>query len=487
MEEKMKKLTKVAAAFAVALTLFSANAVAAKKEKPAKEKAAKTEKAKPVKAVKFDQAKFDEAYAAGDYATCASMLLGKNDNKNLVKDMIDADMLLYLSADYQNAGKGFLEAYGKMQQTTSELTGGKAIGAALGGENAIKYSGAEYERFLTWSMRLATALGNKQNDVASGIVKDYTGTFLQEILALRALNEEMEKASEESAQSDDFKNAEAALKKANVDLGISKMNEKKPAKSNEKYERSPFFGYLGTLAWAVNDDFDHAEQFASDQQVSKGLVGEVIKVPAGKGRLEVVALSGTIGKRSEKAVQDSISLPIGGTIYTKVVCPEFKKQNHAIDSVRVTLAGESSKTASPIEDFDTGVRIDVAQKAYGAYSRSVFRNVVKNSVSVAGIIAANAALEKAGSNPIAAKAAQIAVDKAIDAAAQAIVNSEKADVRQGVYFPHMASAAGFSVAPGTYAVTIEYLNGSSVVETKTIQNVVVEAGKVSVAVSSCEK
>ena len=478
----MKKMMKVAAACAVALTLLSANAVAAKKEK-----AAKTEKSKPVKAVKFDQAKYDAAYASGDYASCAAMLLGKGDEKNAIKDMLDADMLLYFAADYQNAGKGFVETYGKMQQTTSELTGGKAFSAALAGENVIKYSGAEYERYLAWSMRLATALGNKQNDVAAGIMKDYTGTFLQEILALRALNEELEKEAEKSAESDDFKKAEAALKAANVDLGIAKMNSGKPKKSNEKYEKSPFFAYLGTLAYAANSDFDHAAQFASDQNVGEGLVGDVVNVPAGKGRLEVVALSGIIGKRSERAVQDSITLPIGGTIYTKVVCPEFKKQNHAVDSVRVTLAGEASKEANPIENFDTAVRIDVDQKAYGAYSRSIFRNVVKNSASVAGIISANVALEKAGSNPLTAKAAQIAVDKAIDAAAQAIVNSEKADVRQGEYFPHLASAAGFTVAPGTYAVTVEYLNGSSVVETKTIQNVVVEAGKVSVAVSACQK
>ena len=456
----------------------------AKTEKTAK---SKNEKPKSVKKVKFDQAGYDAAYAKGDYETCASMLFGKGDEKNLVKDLLDADMLVYLTKNYSEAGKAFLETYGKMQQASSEMTGGKALGAALGGENAVKYSGAEYERYLAWSMRLSSALASGQNDVANGIMKDYVGTFMDEIQALRALNEELANGSESALESDDFKNAEAALKKAGVDLGISKMTSGKPAKSAEKYDNSRFFNYLGTVAYAASGDFDHAAEFASTYKVSDGFVKEVVNVPSGKGRLEVVAFSGTIGKRSEHENKNAVSVA-GANIYTKIVYPEFIPNAHEISKVRVTLSDGTNKNASQVENFDKAVRIDVAQKARGAYSRSVFRNVVKNSASVAAIIAANQGLEKAGSNPLAAKAAQIAVDKAVDAAVSAIVDTEKADVRQGVYFPHMAHAAGFSCAPGTYTVKIEYLNDKgSVVDEKTIENVVVESGKVQVAVSACER
>ena len=55
----------------------------------------------------------------------------------------------------------------------------------------------------------------------------------------------------------------------------------------------------------------------------------------------------------------------------------------------------------------------------------------------------------------------------------------KADVRQASYFPNKASAAGFTVAPGTYSVTVEYSDGTKDV----IQNISVVAGKPTVVVS----
>ena len=86
--------------------------------------------------------------------------------------------------------------------------------------------------------------------------------------------------------------------------------------------------------------------------------------------------------------------------------------------------------------------------------------------------------------PAAYTAAVIALPKAMPL----IIDAEKADVRQGEYFPHMASAAGFTVDAGTYTVTVKYLaKDNSVVAEKTIENVVVNNGKVSVTVASCAK
>ena len=476
----------------------------AKKEKPAKEKKAKKEKtpkaekpvkekpqkAPKVKKMKFDQAAYDEAFQAGDYNTCASMLLGKGNERNAVKDMLDADMLMYFNENYLGSGKGFLETYGKMQQSTADMSGGKAVGAAFSSENSVKYSGAEYERYLAWSMRLACALNMNQADVAKGIMKDYVGTFMDEIQALRALNEEMEKESEESLESDKFKNAQSSLS----GNGVSFTFGEPPKKSDVKYENSPFFNYLGTLAYAMNDDFDHAEEFAATYKVQN--MGEVLNVPAKKGRLEVVVLSGLIGQREDATagiapVATVIEVPgvnRQAVLYTKLSYPTFKDQKHAINGARVSLSNGSSATATLVEDFDEAVKIDVARKAYGAYSRSVFRNVVKNSAAVASVVAAGIALDQAASqSAIAAAVGEIALSKAIDALARVVAQKERADIRQGVYFPNKASAAGFSVAPGTYSVKVEYLNGGSVVETKTIENIVVNEGKVSVAVSSCEK
>ena len=63
----------------------------------------------------------------------------------------------------------------------------------------------------------------------------------------------------------------------------------------------------------------------------------------------------------------------------------------------------------------------------------------------------------------------------------AVIDMEKADVRQAAFFPNKASAAGFTVEPGTYTVTVEYTNG----KTDVIENVAVKAGKPTVVVSEC--
>ncbi len=486
------KRALVGAALAAVLVLFS-SCVSTKQTDAAGNQAA-PEKTKPIKKRKFDQDAFDNAYAAGDYAACAGMLMGKDDKKNLVKDSLDADMLVYFTQNYPAAGKRFLETYALMQQTVSEMTAGKGLAASLGGENSIKYYGAEYERYLAWSMRLASALAAKENDVANGIMKDYVGTFMDEIQALRAQNEALARESEESLESERFRTAAEAMENSGLNLGVSDMVNGKPAATSAKYESSPFFNYLGTLAYAASKDFDHAAEFAALYNVDQSLVKDAVNVPAGKGRLEVVAFSGLIGQRSDASegkTPSSFSLPIAGigivTFHTKIAYPVFKAQKHAIDSVRVTLSNGESKKAALVEDFDEAVRIDVAQKARGAYSRSVFRNVVKNSTAAASVIAAGIALRQASDNAIAYTLAQIVFSQAVSAAAGAVVNLERADIRQGVYFPNKASAAGFSVDPGIYSVTIEYMSGSNVVEKKTIEKVVVEGGKVNVEVSLCEK
>ena len=86
------------------------------------------------------------------------MLYGRGDKKDYVRDLIDADMLIYLSENYQGAGKAFLDTYAKMQLMNSDMSAGEATKAALSSETSTKYSGAEYERYLVWSMRLASAL-----------------------------------------------------------------------------------------------------------------------------------------------------------------------------------------------------------------------------------------------------------------------------------------------------------------------------------------
>ena len=449
--------------------------------------------------VAYTEEEFNQAFAAGDYGTCISMVQSNNDKNSAIVYSLDADMLMHLNGDYLGSAKAFMRTQGDMQQMAKDTSGSKTFAAAIAGENSVKYAGTTYERILAYSMRAANALALGDVSNAKGVMDNYTGDYKDIIAPLVAEQKELAEQSEGCLESEQVTTALDALKKAGIDIGLSSLNSGKPAKSNKQYETSPFLSYLGTVIYAANGDAGHAKDFASALKADNASVdvSEDIAVPAGKGRLDVVALSGTIGKRTEDGSPTNMGMIPLTTIplVFKIAYPAFGAQNHAISAVRVTLSDGTSKTATPVEDFDKAVETDVAFKARGAYNRSIFRNITKNSATIPASIAAIKSAEelkaKAGSNVIQQKAAEMAYAKAMEgitAGLTAIVDAEKADVRQGSYFPHMASAAGFTVAPGTYSVKVEYLSKSgSVVETKELSDIVVEAGKPTVVVSSCAK
>ena len=283
------------------------------------------------------------------------------------------------------------------------------------------------------------------------------------------------------------------FKKAGLTIDLGQFTA--PAKYKSSYETSPLMSYLGTVVYAANDDFDHAKD--SSLMLKKDNadvdVADTVSVPAGKGRLEVLALSGTIGKREEFATDlVAVGAVYGIPVMFKMTYPQFNaaNANHSINAVEVTLSNGETKVASLVEDFDKAVEDDVKSKQAGAYARSLTRNIVKNSVAIGSVVAADITRQKAP-NDMAKKIAEAAYTAAIVALPKAmplIIDAEKADVRQGEYFPHMASAAGFTVDAGTYTVTVKYLaKDNSVVAEKTIENVVVNNGKVSVTVASCAK
>ena len=412
------------------------------------------------------------AYQAGDYDTCIEGIEARDSGSIL--NGLDSSMIHFMKKDYAASGRRFTETQAEMQAVSKDMTAGKTIEAALIGENSVTYAGSTYERILVYSMKAVDSfkLGNVPSAV--GVMNDYTGNYKEEISDLIAQQKELARSSESVINDPKVKQGADLLQSKGVNIPLSDLTSKGPQSSNAPvYEASPFLSYLGTLAYAANGDSTHANDFATvlKSTNSKIDVSEDLSVPAGKGRLDVVALADTIGKRSEK----SEVVPIGSLfdVYVnfKLAYPVFEKQNHTVAVSKVTLSNGDSKSFTLIEDFDEAVKNDVDSKAKGAYIRSVFRNITKASAAVAGSVTA---LEKA-SNPLAKKAAS----KALESGLAAVVDAEKADIRQASYFPHTASAAGFTVEPGTYTVTVEYSNGAKDV----IENVAVVAGKPTVVIS----
>lgn len=470
--------------------------VAAEKAKTKKQK----EKKPKAKKKKFNQEEFDKAFASCDYDTCVAMINGKKPGKDKILNALDANMLMHLNGQYLDSARSFMDTQREMQQSTSDTSGGKSFAATVAGENSTTYTGAVYERLLAYSMRAVNALALGDMSNAKGIMDTYAGDYKDVIASLVAQEKELEAESEKALEDDEVSKALASLQNVGVSVDLSKVNGGKPAKYMGKpYENSAFLSYLGALIYAANNAPDHAQDAArllreTNPNIS---VSEDISIPAGKGRLNVVALSGTIGTRSQGAQEFSTGLiPVLNTpLMFKIAYPVFLAQNHAISAVRVTLSDGTAKMATLIEDFDNAVKIDVATKARGAYNRSVFRNITKNAatatVSITALIAANEAVKQSEGSimmQIATQATYAATVAGLNAGLRAIIKAEKADVRQGSYFPHKASAAGFTVNPGTYSVKVEYLSkDGTVIETKEQGDISVVAGKPTVVVSSCGK
>ena len=506
-------MAKTAAFFAAVVMLFascvSTNVEGDQQESSVSEQdsakksvAAEKSKAKKpkVKKKKFTQEAFDKAYADGDYASCVAMLNGKKHGKDKILDALDANMLMHLNGQYLDSAKSFMETQWEMQQSANDTSGGKSFSAAIAGENSTAYAGTVYERLLAYSMRAVNALALGDISNAKGVMDTYAGDYKDVIAPLVAQEKELEAESENALETDDVSSALKSLRAVGVSVDLGGVNGGRPAKYTGKpYENSAFLSYLGALIYAANNAPDHAQDSArllreTNPNIS---VSEDIAVPAGKGRLTVVALSGTIGKRSQAAQEFSTGLiPVLNTpLMFKIAYPVFLAQNHAISAVRVTLSDGTAKTATLIEDFDDAVKIDVAKKARGAYNRSVFRNITKNAatatVSITALIAADKAVKQSEGNimmQIATQATYAATVAGLNAGLAAIIKAEKADVRQGSYFPHKASAAGFTVNPGTYSVKVEYLSkDGTVIETKEQGDISVVAGRPTVVVSSCGK
>lgn len=417
-----------------------------------------------VKKIKYDKAAFDSAFVAGNYDVCLGMLATRKEDA--VLNGVDTYMIQYLKKDYPSSGRQINQTQFDMSQVSNGMTAAKTVQAALAGENSVDYYGPTYERMLTYSMKAVNNLKAGSVPGAKGVMDDFTGNYKAEIADLIQQQKEADAANYD----DNTRAVRESLAMANIRFDTSAI--KSPEGSSKTYENSAFLSYLGTLVYSAYGDKTHASDF---EKVLRNLnpnidVSEDISVPKGKGRLDVIALTDLIGKRSEYSTG---LIPVFNTnminVNFKITYPVFLAQKHNISVSRVTLSNGLSKKFVLIEDFDKAVELDVLSRQKGAYNRSLTRNFIKNGTAVA---TASVALKRGG---FPAQAAAIVVNKAMIK----FVDMEKADVRQGAYFPNKASAAGFTVAPGTYSVVVEYSDGTK----DEINNVVVEAGKPTIVIS----
>ncbi len=470
---------------------------------------------------------------AGDYNQCISTLERKNSkkgNSDKIRDNFDLAMIRHYQKDY-NSSLSILNETDRLMDdaVTKSITRGFA--AAVVNENAEEYQGTPYEYIY---INIFNAL-NYYN----------IGNIEEAAVEVRRLNEKQRKYLIEYGEwiKNDDSPIEIADTYQKLNLDTSKVIQNTPKKPDDSdiFRDSATARYLSIVFGMMDDSVNNSWNIESDSRVLQNLnpnfdTASEYQISDGKGRLDILAFSGLIGRRGERRLVigpfPGIQFPTRKHfVYVppfdlEFVYPEFpapqtvlkpfvapvigygpsfmiypgkneiiQMPQNSIDSVRIVFtngnAGSSkSKNLTLLEDFNYAVRQDVNSKARKAYSRSVKRSIVKKFAAIAGGTATLLFAEDAVKNDeniltIAAYATTyLTAAKAIDQ----IDKTETADIRQVYALPAQSYAGGIELDPGIYSFKVQYLSKSgTIIAEEEFNNIEVKKDKTVLVESSCQK
>jgi len=245
--------------------------------------------------------------------------------------------------------------------------------------------------------------------------------------------------------------------------------------------------YLSVIFYMANESHDSArieyarlhEAFASNGQIYNhpipAAAKDMLEIPAGKGRLNVLAFTGLSPTKEEHVFIGNFGFLVLHPLFNPLVPPGFSspelqrprfrlpimvESNNVIDRVEVSVDGQSRFPMEPIEGIGRVVHATFNNRFADMYFRTFIRVLVRYiAADIAAAQAGVAAAENAGS-PLAAVLAGNAARSLV--ARTAIIASdalEGADIRMGRFLPNMALVGAIDLDPGTHDVTVNYFSG----------------------------
>jgi hypothetical protein len=291
----------------------------------------------------------------------------------------------------------------------------------------------------------------------------------------------------------------------------------------------------------MDDSVNNSWNINADTRTFKALnpafdIDSLSNISDGKGRLDILAFSGLIGRRGERRV---IIGPFPGIQFPtkdhfvyippfdlEFVYPEFPAPQevhkpyvapvigwgpsftiypgkneilpmspNSVNSIKIIFEDGNSLPQkevllSLLEDFNYAVRQDVNTKALNAYSRSVKRSMFKKFTAVAGataslLMAENAIRKQENILTVGLYAgAYLSAAKAIDQ----VDKTETADIRQVYALPAQAFAGGIELTPGKYSFKVQFLSkNGNIIKEEFYKDVEVKYGKTTLVEASCQK
>ena len=490
-----------------------------------------------VKKKKYNEARFYKALDDGDFESATAFLLGqKITNRERIRQYLDLAFAEHFGKVYDSSIEACNKVDALMEDAVTKSVTRTVLSATLN-ENASEYSGRVYEYLY---VNLFNALNYyHRGDMEGALVeirkiankqREYIAKYGKAVLA------------KDAPQKREITDADYAAAMFGINMPALIAKSPPQATKDDVFRDSAASRYVSMLFRLMNGDADDAR---IDADVIAMLspcfpAAQMLAIPEGKGRLDVLAFCGLIGRRYEQSfyfpgdVVNGLAglnfsvIGIGSSAMivmppfpNGVVIPAFRLKfvYPAFDasSIRQHIAGvrilvsdvnASGKSAtvrtaagkhedpsvigtdgkgeaaavcdlSLLEDFNDAVDKDVRTHAAKAFARSVVRSLLKKSAAVTAGEATLAALADKNSNKksfadaLLYELAYLSVSAAIDA----VDAAETADVRQSVCLPARAYAGGCAVEPGSYDVTVQYVDASSnIVFQERFASVNVESG-----------
>lgn len=495
----MKKIPKIFLCLLICVLSSCASSKVEKKENLQTVEASNSNK--KIKLIKYNEQKYQQAYKNRDYETCLGMLLYQTRKKADIRDNLDLGMLYFLTGDYAQASAVFEKTDAQMYDSiTKSVT--RTIAKAVGNENAKEYTGNVYEYLLVNTMNsLCYYLQGDLNSAVNQLTKlsDLKLPEYRRLYGEVIVGDEMDPSAKE-----EYNSSLKSLKSYSIDSSVFSSAAPKKPTEKDLYKESALARYLSLILRQADGD---KSQIDSDSMVLKSLIKEFdsadAKIPAGHGRINVLALGGLIGKQVEKELyfpskSTFFYVPTGNSSYSllpmqfKFVYPFYEKKS-TVTGIDVVVNEIGSKKTVLIENFNTNLEKSVALRAKKEYEASMSRSITKKvSALVAGIASIHASyigMQKLSSSRAAYALARVSfagVCESTKVGLAAIDLTETADIRQGEFFPETVNAAGFTVPAGHYTGKVVYRFSDGTVSEKKFETDVKE-GKPSLVVSSCIK
>ena len=482
---------------------------AKEQQKAEKQKAKETKKAGKSKEAKSGNylVPINAAVASGEYEEAYALISDETNRAYLGSDDIynmDAGMIK-LYANDNKAAINHLQPVADMEKLQEKYAGANKIvlSTFFADEYSQPYVTYDYEDIYAIIFDAVAKLDSEDKEAAEAAFQDLQN-IRNMLMAMELYNEELSAKMGEAGELDaestkEFPNENYVFHNSALANYLALIYNKYNM-DKEGDQRTFFYGQM---------EESYKQDSYAGQPMPKGAAEETKLVPAGKARLNVLALKGLMAEKveadpinaaqptgfitSQLASNDQIknanidiaskltapNNPLSGAM-VKVVYSTLRNRTTLPDGPCTVTINGTTYQLETIENVSAIAGKCSARKQYMAAQRSMYRTMIKAiPLYVSFMLLPDPATI---ANPIAQKAAEASIGSAGNKIREALMN-DHADIRGAHYYPAEVQAGGIELDPGTYEVVVTFPGQEPI----TYKDVKVEAGKLNLLEVECIK